>query len=309
MNEIKKVDPVRGLTAADQQYLGAGERDLPFHKKQSIVLIYPVSPQLVVGDPRYVKNAEVGGFVVDQGDKRVAMREVLLQAIGFTLAHPEYTPDGPSNRGAFVRDHGFKRPEGLVFLKKGERNVTRAGLYRIVDGRPENRIAPMINVYALVNNFGVIYSAYGTAFGPAKDFYVNADRLRVKAEAEEAEGKVKVVDLTGCTLGLYRLTSRIAPFGDNRTPVPVFTLAGKLGEPGGPSLAQWRFGNEARAVFKQGLDWSPLDEEPPDPPDEVSTCGRGSQDIGSGPKRWRDEEPPPPTEDQGGPSEIDDIDF
>jgi hypothetical protein len=45
---------------------GDDGHDTPFRDRQSMVLVYGTSPELVFGGPRYVEGAEIGGFVVPQ---------------------------------------------------------------------------------------------------------------------------------------------------------------------------------------------------------------------------------------------------
>jgi hypothetical protein len=291
MNEMKSTKPVL-LRTEDAAYLYDDDgHDVPFRGKQGVAMIYGVSRQLTE-----IPGAEIGDFDVPQGDKRALFKAstgFLFHPIGFELSNPEYTPDTPEGRGTFVIDHGVRWPEDSVFLKQGERGVARAGRYRIVDGKVANRVVPTVAIYGLVGAHGVSYSCYGTAFAPAKDLAIRAERLRVKAEID---GRIQ--ELQGCTLGLFQVTSAIEKKGDRRYPVPVFRLVGKLGEPGGPTPEQWRLAKQLRQAFKQGEDWVPAEAIDPPAPPVIDAGDEGAWNDGApGPDRYE------------GPNDLDDVDF
>jgi hypothetical protein len=242
MNEMRSK-----LTAEDYDLVrGDDGHDTPFRDRQSMVLVYGSSPELVFGGSRYVKGAEIGGYVAPQGDKRVPMKSVLMQTVVFTLTHPEYTlGDGEGDRGQFVCDHGVKPPSDMKFLKASGGLVKKTGHYRVgADGKPGNKVAPTITAYGLVNGFGASYAMYGTAYGAGREFAGRAERLMVRVDppliiTQPGGPAIDVPELRGCALGIFELTSRFEKMGPYRVPVPVMTLVGKLGEEGGPTLEQW----------------------------------------------------------------------
>jgi hypothetical protein len=268
------------LGVADAAW-GDDERDTSFSQRQSAVLCHGMSPELMVGGPRFTSNARIGWWVIPQGDERVAVESFVGHILGFVISHPEYTLGGGDNdRGVKIHDHGALPPDDMDFIKVGGGFSKRIGAYpaglvaknghyrlNLSDGKPYSKVVPSIATYMLIGGFGACYSAYGTAFGPVRDdLVIRAERLRVTVEG--ADGKPQ--ELRGCTLGCFRFASRF----EKKTyeyPVPVITLVGKLGEPNGPSLAAWRQAQPLRKALKEGGDWAPvLDHfEPPDPPPEA----------------------------------------
>jgi hypothetical protein len=229
----------------------------------------------------------------------------VAQIIGFVLSHPEYTVG--DDRGPPVEDHGVRPPKDMEFLKKagGVSNkigkyeaglVAKSGYYRIVDGKPGNVVRPTITCYMLVNGYGVSYAMYGTAYTVVRDLVTRAERLRVRVEVD---GKTE--ELKGCTLGKYRFTSKFET-RDYTYPVPVVEIVGRLGEAGGPTLAEWRTVQPLRQAFKEGGEWTPMEAlDPPAPPELPLPSHRGSWET---PKQGsisvndnpvpRNEDPPPP---------------
>ena len=247
---------------------GGDGRDTPFLGKQSVVLTHGMSPELMVGGPRFVRNAKIGSWVVPQGDARVPFdgeTGFVAQIIGFDLSHPEYTVGIGDDRGVFVCDHGRQAPKDMKFLYAADGRVKKSGHYRVeIDGQPGNKVVPTIGVSMVVNGYGVVYDAYGTAFAPTKELVIRAERLRVKVEVD---GKAE--QLRGCTLGKFRFTSRFEKKAYTY-PVPVMTLIGKLGEADGPTIEEWRLALDLRQAFKEGLDWVPNEAlDVPAPPAEA----------------------------------------
>jgi hypothetical protein len=282
------------ITAADQERIQDDDvHDTPLVAKQSLVLCHGMSPELMAGGPRFVAGAAIGDFVATLGDTKKAFKNgVFFHPIAFTLTHPEYTVGvGDGDRGEYVTDHGVDAPADMDFIKvtggvSRKRGAYPAGLvaknghYRIVDGKPGNKVVPTITAYGLVEGHGVGYAMYGTAWAVGLDWVGRAERLRVRAEAPDG----KPEELKGCTLGVFKLTSRSEKKGAFPYPVPVVTLVGKLGEPGGPSVERWRFAGGLRQAFKQsgGLDWVPdeaLDPPapPPDPALQISAAQAGAR--------------------------------
>jgi hypothetical protein len=286
------------LTAADSAWGDEGH-DTPFVERQSMLLMYATSPDLVVGGPRFVFGARVGGYVVPQGDKRVAFNNgVLFHPIGFRLSHPEYTVDLGDTRGVYVGDHGVEPPEDMRWFKAGEANVAKPGYYRVNGGLPGNKVTPTITAFGLVNGFGVSFAMYRSAFNVGKDLVIRAERLRVKAEGEGGQSG----ELKGCVLGMFKFGSRLEKMGPHNVPLPTATLVGKLGEANGPTLEQWRLAKQLRAAFKEGGDWTPMEViEPPAPPPEALP-----HRSDSGARSVVDENNPPPAVDGESDWEIDD---
>jgi hypothetical protein len=300
MNDYK---PIK-LTADDRGLIhGDDGHDTPFRDRQSVVLIHGTSPELVVGGPKFVSGALIGDYAVPQGDLRAAFKGsvgVVFHVVGFDHMNPEYTVSlGDGDRGQFVTDHGVTAPKDTKFLQASDGLVRKTGHYRMIDGKPGNKVVPTVVAYGLVNGHGVSYAMYGTAYSVGVDWINRAERLRAKVEIE---GKLE--EIRGCTLGLFLLTSRLEKKGSYTYPVPAVTTIGKLGEARGPSAEQWRLAKRLRQAFKQGLDWTPPETlDPPAPTPEIQASPKSTIVINDVPTEIK---PPPPQgeEDYGFDDEI-----
>jgi hypothetical protein len=295
MNEYK---PIK-FTAADREWIhGDDAHDTPFRDRQSVVLIHGTSPELVVNGSRFIPNAMIGDYGVPQGDLRAVFKGsvgVVFHPIGFDHTNPEYTVGLGDDRGVFVCDHGVRAPDDTKFLYAADGIVKKSGHYRMIGGKPGNRVKPTVTAYGLVNGHGVSYAMYGTAYSVARDWVNRAERLRAKVEID---GKLE--EIRGCTLGLFLLTSRLEKKGSFTYPMPVVTPVGKLGDANGPSVEQWRLAKRLRQALKQGLDWMPPEAlDLPAPPEALpASPGKGSIDIRSGRGAW-DNGAPPHTDYEG----------
>jgi hypothetical protein len=72
-------------------------------------------------------------------------------------------------------------------------------------------------------------------------------------KAEIGGEKVK-----GCTVVKYKMTAALETKNGKSFFVPKPVLLGKVGEPGYP-LAIYRYAEELRRAFKEGLDWASLE--------------------------------------------------
>jgi hypothetical protein len=293
------------LTAADKAAMGDDSHDTPFKDRQSVVLCHGMSPELMAGGSRFAHGAAIGDFVVPQGDKRVVFKGssgFVAQVIGFDLSHPEYTVGVGDDRGVFVCDHGRQGPEDMRWHKAGEAGVAKAGYYRVNGGHPGNKVTPTVTTYMLVNGYGVVYAMYGTAFRVGRDLVNRAERLRVKVEVD---GKIE--ELKGCTLGKFRFTSQF----EKKTytyPIPVVGIVGRLGEAGGPTLAEWRMIQPMRQAFKAGGEWTPMEALDPPAPPELPLPRQSSISANNAPVQ-HSETNPPPVENGDADWEIDDLDL
>jgi hypothetical protein len=297
------------LNAADTAW-GYDGHDTPFVERQSVILCHGMSPDLIIGGPRFVPGAQIGWWVIPQGDKRVALPSFVGHILAFEIGHPEYTLSGGENdRGVKIHEHGAIPPEDMDFIKKdGGYNrifgtyppglVSKSGHYRIrPDRKPYSKMVPTILTYMLVNGHGCTYAAYGTAFPPVRDdLVIRAERLRLMGEDENGKPK----EIKSCTLGKFQFASRMEKKAFTY-PVPVITLAGKVGDANGPTLEEWRQAMGLRKMIKDGGDWAPIAfsdalvaraEGPPAAPPEASP--------------HRSEIDPPPSEGGDPDWEIDD---
>jgi hypothetical protein len=100
--------------------------------------------------------------------------------------------------------------------------------------------------------------------------------LRIGREFANASQRLKAEGLDnvrGCVLGRYRWTSRLEKQDTRRWFLPVQTLAGKLGQPGGPTFETVLELAELRKTFLAGLPPMLEIEGPPEPPVPPSIDG------------------------------------
>ena len=165
-----------------------------------------MSPELMAGGPRYAPGAAIGDYVVPQGDRRVVFGETgfVAQVIGFNLSHPEYTVGvgAGDDRGQLVDDHGRQAPEDMDFFKTAggvskkigpysAGLVAKTGHYRIVDGKPGNKVVPTITAYCW-STATASYAMYGTAFAAGRDLAARIERLRVRWRSRQDRGAARL---------------------------------------------------------------------------------------------------------------------
>jgi hypothetical protein len=281
------------FTAADRAAQGDGAPDLLFKERQGITLAHQVSPELTPGDARHVPGLVIGGFAVPQGDVKVAFNdgfEFLL--VGLTLDHPQYGADTAAGRGRYVTSHGVNMPREARWLDAGP-GVSKSGHY-LPNG---DKIVQTVTGHMLVGGFGCGYDFYGSAFKVGKALAISAQRLRAIGEDETG----KRIEVRGCTLGRWRMTSFFEKKGAYTYPVPKATRIGKLGEAGGPTLEEWRVLQSLRQAFREGEEWMPMEAiEPPAPPLFEAALPR--PDIRSGRGAW-DHDSAPPVDSYDGPED------
>ena len=123
--------------------------------------------------------------------------------------------------------------------------------------------------------------------------------LRVGRGFRDSSQRLSVEGLDGIkgvVLGRYHWTSHLVKEGDRRWYAPVWQLVGKLGQPGGPSLASVLELAELRKAFMSGLRPALELEGPPDPP------APSLDEPLDGP-------PEPPPYERNPDDDVDDIDF
>jgi hypothetical protein len=256
------------------------EADLPFQgQQQPLILLQPLSPQVVAGD------AVAGRFAGPLGDTQVMFAKFTFQPIGFELSHPEFAPD----QKAPVFNHGRYLPRGAngAEFRRGGGGVERAGFY-LPNG---NQVVPTLTVFMLVDHEG---RQYPSAFRFVRTGFAEGKRLGSHAAHLKA-----VIDGSmayGCVVGRYEMTAVLEPRGYHR---PKATLLGVVGEPGGPSTAQGRYGEQLRKAFKHGEDWIVI-EAPALP---------APAPVPAKPTLVRTEIEPPPAspDDYSGPASLDEI--
>jgi hypothetical protein len=263
---------------------GDDDVDLPFFERQRIALAAAVSPELIPNGPRYVPGLAIGDFAVPQGDMKIVVKgQVGFETfiVGFGHSVPEYLP----GRGKLVTIHA-ELPPDAKFLYASD-GVEKTGFW-LKNG---NKVVPTVTAHLLVNGHGCVYDFYSSAYKIGKHLVVMAQRLR--GAIQGADGRP--VEVKGCTLGKFLFTSHMeSPKGAATAPypLPVVTLVGKLGQPNGPTLAQFKQLRELRQAFRDGLDWVPVEAiEPPAPPAENKVTAP-RPDIRTGKGVWINEPRP-----------------
>jgi hypothetical protein len=230
-------------------------------------------------------NAVAGRFAGPLGDTQVMLQKFTFQPIGFELSHPEFAPD--PDKKAPVFDHGLYLPRGAEFRRAGG-GIARSGFY-LANG---NQVVPTVTVFMLADHEG---RQYPSAFRFVRTGYKEGRRLGEHAAALKA-----VVDgetVCGCICGKYLLEALLETGGAHSYYRPKWTLLGVVGEPGGPTVAQYLFDAQLRDAFKAGDDWTAI--QPPALPAPVPAK----------PTLVRTEIEPPPAspDDYSGPASLDEI--
>jgi hypothetical protein len=229
-----------GLTPDDLALVAGDSPDLAVRARSKITLVQNNSPELVSDDKRYVKGAQVGWFAVPSGDERVAVEKVDFIGVGFSHYYDEYLPErGP---GSYVRPH-LTKPPGAVWLDAKRDGVKKTGLW-LPSG---NRLVEVILAYMVLNGGqGASFAFYGSGFPVGRDLSDRASTLKAT---------VGTSSVHTCTVGKWRLTATFERDGDMRWCKPAVALLGKLGEPKGPTVDEWRQAQTLRRAVKDGASW------------------------------------------------------
>jgi hypothetical protein len=228
-----------GLTPEDLALVAGDSPDLAVRARSKVVLTQSNSPELVPGDKRHVPGAQVGWFVVPSGDERVAVDHVDFIVIGFSHYYDEYQP----GRGPYVDTHVNKPAAAIWYDRKRGDKVDKTGLY-LPSG---NRLVETILAYlVMTRGQGASFAFQGSAIPVGRDF---SDR------ASTIKGVVGTSSVHTCTVGKWRMTATHERNGDDRWCKPAVALLGKLGEPKGPTIPEWRQAQTLRKAVKDGTSW------------------------------------------------------
>jgi hypothetical protein len=253
------------------------EADLPFQgHQQPLILLQPLSPQVVAGD------AVAGRFAGPLGGTQVMLAKFAFQPIGFTASCPQFTP----GKNIPVAEHGRFLPPDAVFRRAGE-GVERSGFW-LPNG---DQVVPTVTAFMLVDHEE---RQYPSAFRFVRTGHKEGKRLGNHAAYLKA-----IVDgeaAFGCICGRYEMTAVIEPRGYHR---PKATLLGVVGEPGGPTVAQYRSAAQLRDAFKRGDDWTAI--EVPALPAPALVPAKATL------VRTEIEPPPASSDDYSGPASLDEI--
>lgn len=236
------------LSAEDLALLSGDTPDLPPGSSNSITLLQPNSPQLAVSSNNYVEGAAVGDFVSFVQGRAIVIdgsTGITFVPVGFELSWPEFLP----NRGGHTGRTYTEKPAGAVWKKAFELPDAKAGLF-LGDNRVEQTITVAMLVFPNpadhegVEPYGATFAFRSSSLATGRDFANRASRVRVTVDG---------VELTGPTIGLWRLSSRSEAKGAHRWQAPFVIPVGKLGEARGPTIEQVRQAAKLRADFKRGL--------------------------------------------------------
>ena len=288
--EKVKMDDLSKLTPEQLALLqSVSDPDLPIAGLPPIYIVQSNSrcllnlPELGAANP-HLPGAMPGGFVVPNREGRLFMPS----SPGFTFAvfafSKEFAVFELSDKGErFIESHPEMPADAKWQDGPDGKRICRDSQGRVVR---EAR-----NAFMKVEETGQLgfYRFNKTAFNIGRDLTNRAQVLSV----EGLDG------VKGPVLGRYRMTSRLEKQDERRWHLPVIEYLGKLGQPGGPSLASVMELAEMRKTFLAGGKPALEIEGPPAPPLEIDGPLDGPLD---GP-------PEPPPYDRNPDDDIDNVDF
>jgi hypothetical protein len=243
MNNLNSSKPTTAVPGRVNIAADGYEADLPFQgQQQPLALLHPQSPQVLAGND---SRAVAGRFAGPLGGVEVVLTKFAFQLVGLTVSHPQFAP----NQKAPVHDHGRYLPREAEFHFAGG-PYPRAGFYL----PNHDTVVPTVTALMLVDHEG---RQYPSAFRFVRTGHKEGKRLGKHAAALKA-----VVDgetVRGCICGKYLLEALLETGGAHSYYRPKWTLLGVIGEPGGPTVAQYRFAAQLRDAFKRGDDWTAIE--------------------------------------------------
>jgi hypothetical protein len=233
------------LSASDLALTAGDTPDLPSTGSAFVKLLAPLSQELDTSSDSFLANAHAGDFVIyTGGSEPVVINGVagfICMVLGFERPWIEYG----RTRDDTVR-HAKRLPDA-VWLDRGEKGVERPGEYRIdPNGEVGNRVVKTVIAYLLIDGVDEVVTYYfqSTALKVGNAFIDVVQKLAIRSGPDGLQW------IAGCTLGRWRVTSRIAESGSRRWHLPKVALIGRLGEEGGPSLEEWRRAQGLRIAAK-----------------------------------------------------------
>jgi hypothetical protein len=225
------------LSASDLALTAGDTPDLPTTIGARAVLLAPLSRALDTSSDSFLVGAAAGDFVIycSGGDPKIVKGAIgfTCMVIGFDRPWIEY----PNKRGDDIIRH-LKRPSDVDWRDRGEGGAEQFCHYRIgPNGELGNRVVDTGIAYLLIEGIDemVSLSFTKTALRLSYNGFVDtAQKLAIRGGPDGLQW------VTGCTLGKFRITSRLIDDANRRWHVPKVTLIGKLGEEGGPSVEEWR---------------------------------------------------------------------
>ena len=231
------------LTAEDRAVaqISSREADLPPSAGLSSSLLQNMSLALSQHEPGFLPGAAAGDFLLLYANGERSLVKGALgfacSVVAFSRCFKEWLPD----RGGFVASYE-ERPEGADWSVAADGRKA----FLMPNG---NRLEETVSSYLLVDGRGIVFDWKSSALRAGRDFHDRASHVRAVVDGCE---------VWGFGVSKWRIMSRLerGPRGSWFT--PTATMLGRLNEPDGPSLAEWRLAVKARQAFKSGAGW----EEP-----------------------------------------------
>jgi hypothetical protein len=222
------------------------EADIPgLDQQQPIILLQATSPAVLNNDP---EGARPGLYLGRLGYEQLLVPTFSCQLVGFAHRCPEFAPD----QKVPIADHGGL-PREAEFHRLGE-GYPRPGYYL-----GKNQVVPTVVASLLVDHNGRQHPSalrfQRSSYAIGRELYARSRRLNAVVDGEQVRG---------CHLGKYAVASERDPKSGKGNFVPKFVLRGVVGEPAGPTPAEYGYASEARRRFRNGDDWTLL--QPPEPP-------------------------------------------
>jgi hypothetical protein len=235
------------LSASDLALTADDTPDLPTAIGARAVLLAPLSRALDTSSDSFLVGAAAGDFVIytSGGDPKIVKGAIgfTCMVIGFDRPWIEY----PEKLGNDIIRHP-KKPSDVDWLDRSEGGAEQPGNYRIgPNGELGNRVVETGIAYLLVEGIDEVVSLSFTKTALRLSFngFIDAaQRLAIRSGPDGLQW------ISGCTLGKFRITSRLIDNANRRWHVPKVTLIGKLGEEGGPSIEEWRAAQGLRLAAK-----------------------------------------------------------
>jgi hypothetical protein len=234
------------MSASDLALTAGDSPDLPTTGGAYAKLLAALSRELDTSSDNYLPNAHAGDFAIFTSDGTIVVPGAtgfIGQTLAFERPWIEYLEGEEPIRH-------LKKPPGVIFVYRGERGAEQPGTYQIkADGTVGNRVTETLIAYLLIKEPKIdeVVSLNFTKTALRKsgnNFQNTAQQLAVRIGPDGLQW------VTGCTLGKFRITSRIAEDDNRRWHVPKVVLLGKLGEEGGPTIEEWRTAQGLRMAAK-----------------------------------------------------------
>jgi hypothetical protein len=233
------------MSASDLALTAGDTPDVPSTVSAYVALMAALSQAVDPNSDRYIPGTRVGDLVIYTSSNKP---KVFPGATGFktmVLAFERLWIGRPEGDEPIRYP---KKPPDVAWLDRGDHGVEQPGHYRIgPDGELGNRVVLTLIAYLLVDGIDEVVSLSFTKSALrmcGNGFMDMAQKIAVRIGPDGLQW------VTGCTLGKFRVTSRLVDNGTRRWHVPKVELIGRLGEEGGPTLEEWRHAQSLRIAAK-----------------------------------------------------------